>query len=154
MVITTYGTVSHEYSKGFHVSKNGLYRLKWERVILDEAHYIKGRIIQTAKAVYEIDGLFRWCLTGTPIQNNLTDLFSLIHFIKYTPWAEFECWQKYITKPQEMGDENVYEVLKTILKRVFLRRTKQSKDNLGNSIVELPLKTSKIEILQMSEKEQ
>lgn len=77
----------------------------------------------------------RWCLTGTPIQNNLTDLFSLVHFIKYTPWAEYECWNKYINKPAEMQDENVYEVLRTILKRVFLRRTKQSKDHLGNPIV-------------------
>jgi DNA repair protein RAD5 len=100
VVITTYGTVSHEYSKGFHVSKNGIFRLKWGRVILDEAHYIKGRIIQTAKAVYELDAVFRWCLTGTPIQNNLTDMFSLLHFIKYTPWSEYECWNKYINKPQ------------------------------------------------------
>jgi DNA repair protein RAD5 len=86
-VITTYGTISHEFSKGFHLTKNGIYKMHWERIILDEAHYIKGRIIQTAKAVYELDGLYRWCLTGTPIQNNLTDLFSLVHFIRYTPWS-------------------------------------------------------------------
>jgi DNA repair protein RAD5 len=54
VVITTYGTISHEYSKGCHVSKTGLYRVKWERIVLDEAHYIKGRVIQLAKAVYEI----------------------------------------------------------------------------------------------------
>jgi DNA repair protein RAD5 len=109
--------------------------MRWERIILDEAHYIKGRIIQTAKAVYELDGLYRWCLTGTPIQNNLTDLFSLVHFIRYTPWAEYECWNKYINRPSELADENVYEVLRTILKRVFLRRTKQSRDHLGRPIV-------------------
>jgi DNA repair protein RAD5 len=110
-------------------------------------------VIQTAKAVYELDGLYRWCLTGTPIQNNLTDLFSLVHFIRYTPWAEYECWNKYINRPSEAGDENVYEVLRTILKRVFLRRTKQTKDHLGRPIVILPTKISKIELLQMDEKE-
>ena len=102
---------------------------------MDEAHYIKGRIIQTAKAVYELEGQYRWCLTGTPIQNGLADLFSLLHFIRYTPWAEWECFNKYILKPSEAGEEDVYEVLKTILKRVFLRRTKQSKDPDGKPIV-------------------
>lgn len=62
-------------------------------------------------------------------------MFSLIHFIKYTPWSEYECWNKYINKPHEAADENVYEVLRTILKRVFLRRTKQSKDSEGKIIV-------------------
>lgn len=55
--------------------------------MLDEAHYIKGRIIQTAKATYELRGQCRWCLTGTPIQNNLTELFALVHFIRYSPWS-------------------------------------------------------------------
>ena len=63
--------------------------MRWERVVLDEAHYIKGRVIQTAKAAYEVESTYRWCLTGTPLQNGLGDLFSLVHFIKYSPWAEF-----------------------------------------------------------------
>lgn len=47
----------------------------------------------------------------------------------------------------------MYEVLKTILRRVFLRRTKQSKDHEGNCIVDLPPRTSKIELLQMNKAE-
>jgi DNA repair protein RAD5 len=125
-------------------SRPGLYRYKWHRIILDEAHYIKGRIIQTSKAVYNLEGECRWCLTGTPIQNGLNDLFSLVHFIKYPPWSEFECWQRYIIKPHEQGDEQVYDILRTLLKKVFLRRTKQSKDHQGKSIIELPKKVSKI----------
>lgn len=126
------------------LTKTGLYKYKWKRIILDEAHYIKGRIIQTSKAVYSLEGECRWCLTGTPIQNGLNDLFSLLHFIRYTPWSEFECWSKYIIKPHDNGDENVYEVLRTLLKRIFLRRTKNSKDENGKSIIELPPKHSKI----------
>jgi len=55
-------------------------------------------------------------------------------------------------KPAENGEEDVYEVLKKILKRVFLRRTKQSKDHEGKCIVELPPRSSKIELLQMNPK--
>ena len=44
-------------------------------------------------------------------------------------------------------------MLKIILKKVFLRRTKQSKDPDGKPIVELPPKSSKVEILEMNEKE-
>jgi hypothetical protein len=47
----------------------------------------------------------------------------------------------------------VYEVLRTLLKRVFLRRTKNSKDQNGKSIIELPKKVSKIEVLEMNPKE-
>lgn len=79
----------------------GVYKYKWHRIILDEAHYIKGRVIQTSKAVYELNSTYRWCLTGTPIQNAVTDIFSLIHFIKYTPWSEFACWNRFIVKPLE-----------------------------------------------------
>jgi SNF2 family DNA or RNA helicase len=41
-----------------------------------------------AKAIYEFQAEYRWCLTGTPTQNSLGDLFSLVKFLRYTPW----CW--------------------------------------------------------------
>ena len=82
----------------------------------------------------------------------MDDLFSLIHFIKYTPWSEFACWSRFIAKPLEEGEESIYSILKTILKRVFLRRTKNSSDAEGKPIVELPPRISKVELLTMSTK--
>ena len=57
----------------------GLFKNKWFRIIRDEAHYIKGRIIQTSKVMYELSGKDHWGLTGTPIQNVVGDIFSLLH---------------------------------------------------------------------------
>ena len=153
VILTTYGTVSHEFSKGNHINKSGIYRFSWFRVILDEAHYIKGRIIQTSKAIYELKAKNHWCLTGTPIQNHVGDIFSLIHFIKYTPWSEIACWNRFLAKPLEEGDESIYAILRTILKKIFLRRTKCSKDQKGRPIIELPERRSKIELLTMSHSE-
>lgn len=81
IVLTTYGTMSKEWSNTNKNSKM-LYQYEWYRVVLDEAHYIKGRTINTAKAAYDIKGQIKWCMTGTPIQNRLMELFSLIHFIQ------------------------------------------------------------------------
>lgn len=144
VVLTTYGTVSHEFAKCNHITKAGLYKYKWHRIILDEAHYIKGRIIQTSKAVYQLVGDNKWCLTGTPIQNSVADLFSLIHFIKYTPWSEFACWNRFFAKPLEDGDESIYGVLRVIMKKIFLRRTKNSEDETGKPIIQLPARISKV----------
>lgn len=101
VVLTTYGVVSQEFAQGNHITTVGLYKHEWHRIILDEAHYIKGRVIQTARAVFSLRSQINWCLTGTPIQNKLDDLFALLHFIKYTPWSDYQWWNTYINKPHE-----------------------------------------------------
>jgi hypothetical protein len=55
-------------------------QLSWFRVILDEAHYIKTRSTSTAKAVFALVSLHKWCLTGTPLQVRPSHLTGWLAF--------------------------------------------------------------------------
>lgn len=104
IIITSYGVVLSEYNQVTarnheRSSYCGLFSMKYFRVILDEAHYIKNRQSKTAKACYQIEAEHRWVLTGTPIVNRLEDLFSLIRFLRVEPWSNFSFWRTFITVP-------------------------------------------------------
>jgi len=66
-------------------------QLSWFRIILDEAHYIKTRSTSTAKAVFALTSLNKWCLTGTPLQNRVGELYSLVRFLRMNPHAYYFC---------------------------------------------------------------
>ncbi|KAL7701713.1 DNA repair protein [Lotmaria passim] len=65
--------------------------IKWARVILDEAHRIKGRTTSTARSAFALSAEYRWCLTGTPLQNRVGDLYSLLRFLRMRPYAHYYC---------------------------------------------------------------
>ncbi|KAI9919122.1 hypothetical protein PsorP6_011659 [Peronosclerospora sorghi] len=142
VVLTTYGVLSAEFRK------NGLVATtEWLRVILDEAHSIKNRATHYFKTCSALKATHRWCLTGTPIQNSLEDLFSLLCFLEYEPWSRAAWWKRVINKPYEDGDVNALGRLKAILTPLLLRRTKHSRDRHGHRIVDLPPKH--IELVQL-----
>ncbi len=68
-----------------------IHKVKWHRVILDEAHNIKDRQSNTAKAAFALQAQYRWCLSGTPLQNRVGELYSLVRFVGCDPFAHYMC---------------------------------------------------------------
>ncbi|KAI4317988.1 hypothetical protein L6164_025804 [Bauhinia variegata] len=136
VVLTTYGVLQAAYK---HAGENSIYqRVDWYRVVLDEAHTIKAHKSQAAQAAFTLSSHCRWCLTGTPIQNSLEDLYSLLCFLHVEPWCNWAWWNKLIQKPYENGDTKALKLVKAILRPLMLRRTKDTKDKEGRPILVLP----------------
>lgn len=160
VIITTYGTLSSEWEHHCKTNSSSLYSIYWHRIVLDEAHYIKGifrfnleKATKAAKACYNLNGQNRWAVTGTPIVNKLDDFFSLVHFLKVDPWSQYSFWNSFITIPFEKRDPAAIQCVQTIMEPLILRRTKDMKDSDGNPIVDLPQKTVTIDYLDFGEKE-
>ncbi|XVE91327.1 hypothetical protein REPUB_Repub01dG0000500 [Reevesia pubescens] len=71
--------------------KSLLHSVKWERIILDEAHFVKDRRCNTAKAVLTLESLYKWALSGTPLQNRVGELYSLVRFLQIVPYSYYLC---------------------------------------------------------------
>lgn len=124
VVITSYQTAVSDES----VFK----RHKWQYMVLDEAQAIKSISSQRWKTLLGFKARNRCLLTGTPIQNNMQELWSLLHFIMPTLFdslSEFSEW--FLT---DNGiDKTQVSKLHTILKPFMLRRHKDDiKDEIGN----------------------
>ncbi|EIW62201.1 uncharacterized protein TRAVEDRAFT_144646 [Trametes versicolor FP-101664 SS1] len=100
VVLTSYAVVESCFRKqhsGFKrkgmivKEKSVLHSIKWNRVILDEAHNIKERQTNTAKATFELQAKYRWCLSGTPLQNRVGELYSLVRFLGGDPFSYYFC---------------------------------------------------------------
>ncbi|KAL2162637.1 hypothetical protein VTH06DRAFT_6473 [Thermothelomyces fergusii] len=100
VIIMSYNSLESMYrrqEKGFK-RKTGIFKeqsvihqTEFHRVILDEAHCIKTRTTMTAKACFALKVTYRWCLTGTPLQNRIGEFFSLIRFLNVRPFACYLC---------------------------------------------------------------
>jgi SNF2 family DNA or RNA helicase len=123
VVITTYGTLSSEHAASS--KEAGCFSIYWHRVILDEAHTIKNRNAKATQAACALNAEFRWCLTGTPLQNNLDELQSLIAFLRIRPYNDLAAWREQITRPMNNGRGGLaVRRLQVYLKAFMKRRTK------------------------------
>lgn len=95
----------------------------------------------------------RWCLTGTPVQNKLDDVFALIKFLRVNPFDDKGVWSEYIGGPAKFGQPLGVARLQTIMKSITLRRTKESTDADGKRILNLPPRHDEVRYLKFDEKE-
>lgn len=80
-----------EYGQDGCKKKSVFHSVKWLRIILDEAHYVKDRRCNTAKAVFALESSFKWALSGTPLQNRVGELYSLVRFLQIVPHSYYLC---------------------------------------------------------------
>lgn len=101
-----------------------LAKVGWFRVVLDEAQSIKNHRTQVARACWGLRAKRRWCLSGTPIQNAIDDLYSYFRFLKYDPYAVYKSFCSTIKVPISKNPAKGYRKLQAVLKTIMLRRTK------------------------------
>ncbi|KAM7525122.1 hypothetical protein LguiA_015024 [Lonicera macranthoides] len=117
-----------------------LARVGWFRVVLDEAQSIKNHKTQVARACWGLRAKRRWCLSGTPIQNAVDDLYSYFRFLRYDPYAIYTRFCSTIKAPIQRNPTSGYKKLQAVLKTIMLRRTKGTLLD-GEPIINLPPKT-------------
>jgi len=88
------------------------------------AHKIRNRKTKLFKAIHELSAYRRWCLTGTPIQNRLEDLGSLVAFLRITELAHTLTFRTFIIAPTLAERGTRFRNLQTLLGIICLRRTR------------------------------
>lgn len=139
VVLATYGLLCGEAEM--------LKRKKWNVICLDEAHTIKNHETKTAQAVYALEGETRIALTGTPLQNHLGELWSLLNFINPGMLGNYETFRQRFVLPIENGDKARQLLLRRLVLPFILRRTKTE------VIKELPEKTEIQYLVELSSEE-
>ncbi|KAL0542840.1 hypothetical protein IC582_017921 [Cucumis melo] len=129
-----------------------LAKVRWFRVVLDEAQSIKNHKTQVARACCGLRAKRRWCLSGTPIQNAIDDLYSYFRFLKYDPYAAYKSFCSAIKFPINKNPTKGYKKLQAILRTIMLRRTKATLLD-GQPIVTLPPKHVELKKVDFTEEE-
>lgn len=121
VVLTTYGLS--------HLDFEELSSLKWEAIILDEAQNIKNAATKQSRAIRKLRGNHHIALTGTPMENRLTELWSIFDFINKGYLGSLTRFQQRFVLPIERQDnkEKIQELQK-LIRPFLLRRTKNDEE--------------------------
>lgn len=130
VILTTYAMVRNDIDK-FSAHE-------FHYIILDESQNIKNVTAQTTRAVYLLKGEHRLALSGTPIENNLTELFSLFRFLNPGMLGDLEDFNRRYCNPIQRDDDR--DAMNSLRRRIYpfmLRRLKK------DVLTELPDRTDK-----------
>ncbi|MGF1497504.1 MAG: SNF2-related protein, partial [Elainellaceae cyanobacterium] len=129
LVITSYGLAQRD--------EKTLKGVEWQGVVLDEAQNIKNPDAKQSKAVRELESDFRIALTGTPVENRLSELWSIIDFLNPGYLGPRNFFQRRFAVPIERyGDTDSLQALRSLVQPFILRRLKTDR----SIIQDLPLK--------------
>ncbi|MGJ3248861.1 MAG: DEAD/DEAH box helicase [Elainellaceae cyanobacterium] len=103
--------------------------VSWQGIVLDEAQNIKNPDAKQSQAVRELDAQFRIALTGTPIENRLSELWSILDFLNPGYLGPRNFFQRRFAVPIERyGDTDSLQTLRSLVQPFILRRLKTDRD--------------------------
>ncbi|WP_335934281.1 DEAD/DEAH box helicase [Fusobacterium polymorphum] len=138
VILTTYGTIRNDIEN--------LLENKFDLLILDESQNIKNINSQTTKAVLLLNAKKRVALSGTPIENNLLELYSLFRFLNPEMFGSVQRFtNNYIVPIQKYSDISTIEELKKKIYPFLLRRVKKE------VLEDLPDKIEKLVYVDMND---
>jgi superfamily II DNA or RNA helicase len=121
--------------------------LQWDIIVLDEAQAIKNAESQTARAAFQLNGDFRIALSGTPVENRLEELWSLIHFVNPGLLGGRSDFQERYATPIASGNTDAGARLRAKVRPFVLRRVKR------DVLPELPPRTDAVLHVELDENE-
>lgn len=140
VVLCTYGVLNTEIE--------ALSKVEWNLAVLDEAHAIKNKATQTSHSVMKISAQGRILLSGTPIQNDLSEIWNLFEFANSGYLGSYQQFgERFILPIEKKKDKEKQHLLKQLISPFILRRTK------AEVLDELPEKTELIVPVELSEEE-
>jgi SNF2 family DNA or RNA helicase len=121
LVITSYALVQRDLKD--------LQTVSWQGVVLDEAQNIKNPEAKQSQAVRQLEAQFRIALTGTPVENRLSELWSILDFLNPGYLGPKNFFQRRFATPIERyGDTSSLKTLKSLVQPFILRRLKSDRD--------------------------
>ena len=142
LVITSYDLLKRD----IELYKNKDYQFRY--IIADEAQYLKNSNTQNAKSIKQIKADTRYALTGTPIENALSELWSIFDFIMPEYLFSYRKFKSLYEMPIiKNNNQDAMKKLKMLIKPFILRRTKKE------VLTELPEKTVTVLNNEMGEEQ-
>lgn len=140
VVITSYALLHRDYARLKHIM--------WDTIIIDEASFLKNYKSKAYALVRGLNAGARIGLTGTPMENNLMELWSLFSIVAPGLFPPPEDFRALYQKPIERGEGNEeLRLLRSQIRPFFLRRKKEEVER------DLPPKTEQILFLRMDKKQ-
>ncbi len=139
VILTTYGILQRD---------DLLLRKQWHAIILDEAQAIKNPATISAKQARSLNGKFRVVMTGTPVENSMTDLWSLMEFLLPGYFGSFDRFRKLYVPREGMPNQEQTSTVRRLITPFLLRRTK------NQVLQELPEKIEEVRSCQLTEQQQ
>ena len=137
LMITSYGVLLRDMKQ--------LSQIQWDAIILDEAHFVKNNDTATYKAVCKLNGDIRLCLTGTPMENHLSELKNIFDFLIPGYLGSDDYFKKNFINPLDKeGSEETETKLQKLIHPFKMRRNK------ANVLHDLPEKVEDVRHCSLS----